>query len=50
MSTSQVVQDEATGATYLDTATTSIGRVALNVPENKVITSGPKIEDITDLL
>ena len=29
MSTSQVVQDEATGATYLDTVTTSIGRVHL---------------------
>ena len=50
ISTSQVVWDEATGATYLDTVTTSIGRVALNVPEDKVIASGPKIEDITDLL
>ena len=50
MSTSQVVWDEATGATYLDTVTTSIGRVALNVPEDEVIASGPKIEDVTDLL
>ena len=50
MSTSQVVWDEATGAIYLDTVTTSIGRVALNVPEDEVISLGPKIEDITDLL
>ena len=42
MSTSQVVWDEATGATYLDTVTTSIGREALSVPEDEVIVSGPK--------
>ena len=50
MSTSWVVQDEATGATYLDTVTTSVGRVALSVPEDEVIVSGPKFEDITELL
>ena len=50
MNTSQVVQDEATGATYLDTVTTSIGRVALNVPEEEVIVLAPKIEDVMDLL
>ena len=50
MSISQVVWVEATGDTYLDTVTTSIGRVALNVPEDEVIASGPKIEDVTDLL
>ena len=50
MSTSQVLWDEATGATYLDTVTTSVGRVAFNVPEDEVIVSGPKIKDITDLL
>ena len=33
MSASHVVWDEATGATYLDMVTTSIGRVALSVPE-----------------
>ena len=49
ISTSQVVWDEATGATYLDTVTTSIGRVALSVPEDEVIPLGPKIEDIMDL-
>ena len=50
MSTSQVVWDEATGATYLYTVTTSIGRVALSVPEDEIIMPGPKIEDVTDLL
>ena len=50
MSTSRVVQDEATGATYLDTVTTSIGRVALSVPEGRIAKLGPKIEDITDLM
>ena len=50
ISTSQEVWDEATGATYLDTVTTSVGRVALNVPEDEVIVSGPKIEDVMDLL
>ena len=39
MSTSRVVWDKATGATYLDTVTTSIGRVTLNVPEDEVIAS-----------
>ena len=50
MSTSQVVWDKATGATYLDTVTTSVGRVALSVPEDETIMPGPKIEDIMDLL
>ena len=50
MSTSCVVQDEATGATYLDTVTTSIGRVALSVPEGGIAMPGPEIEDITDLI
>ena len=50
MSTSQMVWDEATGATYLDTVTTSIGRVALSVPEDEIIMPGPKIEDVMDLL
>ena len=36
MSASHVVWDEATGATYLDTVTTSVGRVALSVPEDRM--------------
>ena len=50
MSTSQVVQDEASGVAYLDTVTTSLGRVTLGVPEDKVIASGPRIKDVMDLL
>ena len=50
MSTSHVVQDEATGATYLGMVTTSIERVALSVPEGRIATLGPEIEDVTDLI
>ena len=50
MSASCVVWDEATGATYLDMVTTSIGIVALSVPEGGSIMPGPEIEDIMDLL
>ena len=50
MSTSCVVLDEATGATYLDTVTTSVGRVALSVPEDRIAMPGSEIEDITDLI
>ena len=50
MSTSHVVWDEATGATYLDMVTTSMGRVARNVPEGGITMLGPEIEDVTDLI
>ena len=50
MSTSHVVWYEATGATYLDTVTTSIGRVALSVPEDGITMLGPEIEDVMDLI
>ena len=50
MSASHVVWDETTGATYLDTVTTSLGRVALSVPEDGIAMPGPEIEDITDLI
>ena len=46
MSASHVAQDETTGATYLDTVTTSIGRVSLSAPEDEIIMLGPKIEDV----
>ena len=36
MSASHVIQDEATGATYLDTVTTSVGRVTLSGPESEI--------------
>ena len=50
MSASHVVQDEATGATYLDMVTNSIGRVALSVPEGRIAMLGPEIEDIMELI
>ena len=50
MSASHVIQDEATRATYLDTVTTSVGRVTLSGPEGEIPMLGPKIEDVTDLI
>ena len=47
MSASHIVRDEVTGVTYLDTITTSIGRVALSSPDLEAPSSGPTIEDIT---
>ena len=48
MSASCIVKDEATGVTYLDTITNSIGRVALSGPDPEACSTGPTIEDITD--
>ena len=45
ISSSQVVKDDITGLVYLDTMTTSIGRMALGSMETG---EGPIIEDITD--
>ena len=50
MSASHVVQYEATGATYLDTVTTSVVRVTLSGPEGEIPALGPNIEDVTDLI
>ena len=50
VSVSCIVKDEATGVTYLDTMTTSVGSVALNGPKQEASTQGPIIEDITDLM
>ena len=50
MSTSHIMKDEVTGITYMDMATTSVGRVALSGPEQETLAQGPKIEDITDLI
>ena len=47
ISSSQVVKDNTTGLVYLDTVTTSIGRMVLGSTESN---EGPKIEDITDQL
>ena len=50
MRVSCIVKDEVTGVTYMDTVTTSVGRVALSGPEQETSAQGPKIQDITDLL
>ena len=50
MSSSHVVQDEATGATYLDLVATSVGRVTHSGPEGKIPAPEPEIEDVTDLV
>ena len=46
MSASCIVKDKATGVTYMDTVTTSVGQVALSGPEEGTPTKGPIIEDI----
>ena len=50
MGTSHIVKDEVTGVIYMDTVTTSVGRVALSGPEQETSAQGPMIEDITDLI
>ena len=50
LNTSHIMRDEATGITYMDTVTTSIGRVALSGPEQETPSQGPTIEDVTDLV
>ena len=47
MSMSHIVRDKATGVTYMDTVTTSIGRVALSGPDSEASSPGPTIEDVT---
>ena len=47
MSLSRVVQDDTTRLVYLDTITTSIGRVVLSGPDPDAPSAGPTIEDVT---
>ena len=49
MSTSCIVKDEIMGVTYMDTITTSIGRVTISGPGLEAFPTGPTIEDITNL-
>ena len=48
VSSSHIIKDEVTGITYMDTITTSIGRVALSGPDPETFPTGPTIEDITN--
>ena len=50
MSTSHIMRDEVTGATYMDTGTTSVGWVTLSGPRQETLAQGPTIQDITDLI
>ena len=50
MSTSHIVKDEVTGVTYMDTVTTSVGRVTLSGPKQETLAQGPTIQDIMDLV
>ena len=49
LSAIQIVQDEATGVTYVDTVTASVERVALGNPCMAANLEGPMLEDITNL-
>ena len=44
-----IVQDEATGITYMDMVTTSVGQVSLGSSCLVAQTPGLTIEDVTDL-
>ena len=48
ISMSRIIRDEAMGVTYVDTVTTSIGRVAFSGPDPEASSQGPTIEDVTD--
>ena len=48
VSSSHIVKDEITGIPYMDTVTTSVGRVTLSGPDPQACSTGPTIEDITD--
>ena len=48
MSSRCIIKDELMGVTYMDTVTTSIGRVAISSPGLEAFPTGPTIEDIMD--
>ena len=48
ISTSHIIRDEAMGVTYVDTVTTSAGRVAHSGPDPEASSQDPTIEDVTD--
>ena len=47
VSSSRVIQDDTTGSIYMDTVTTSIGRVVLSGLDLGKSSVGPTIEDVT---
>ena len=49
MCTSCIILDKTMGVTYMDTVTTSVGRMALSSSCMVVCSLSPTIEDITNL-
>ena len=49
MSASCIVKDKVMGVTYMDTMTTSMGRVTLSSPQQETLAQGPTIRDIMGL-
>ena len=50
LSASCIVKGEVTGVTYMDTMTTSMGRVTLSGPGQEASAQGPTIQDVMDLI
>ena len=48
VSSSRIMKDDITGITYVDTITTSFGRIILSDPSPNTSSWGPVIEDITN--
>ena len=48
VSSSHIVKDKIMGITYMDTVTTSVGRVTISGPGPEAFPTGPTIEDITN--
>ena len=48
VSSSCIMKDEITCITYMDTVTTSIGRVTISSPDPEAFPTGPTIKDVTD--
>ena len=48
MSSSCIIKHELMGVTYMDTVTTSIGRVTISGPGLEAFPTAPTIEDIMD--
>ena len=48
VSSSHIVKDKITGVTYMDTITTSVGRVTISGPGLEAFPTSPIIEDITN--
>ena len=48
ISTSHIMRDEVTGVNYMNTVTTSVGRVAISGPKQGTLAKGLTILDVMD--